>query len=122
MKRISIAALLGAGLIRLWGSTWRVRTINGEYYDEARRRTGPTIYTFWHGRALPLSYVYRGLSIHVLASRHRDGELIGQTIRHLGFGHVRGSSSRGGARAIRELVRKLEEGFDLGITVDGPRG
>lgn len=47
---------------------------------------------------------------------------MGQTIRLLGFGHVRGSSTRGGARAIRELVARLEEGFDLGITVDGPKG
>ena len=47
---------------------------------------------------------------------------MGQTIRRLGFGHVRGSSTRGGVRAIRELVTKLEAGFDLGITVDGPVG
>jgi len=58
----------------------------------------------------------------VLASEHADGEMMGQTIRRLGYGHVRGSSTRGGARAIRELVVKLEEGLDLGITVDGPKG
>ena len=69
-----------------------------------------------------MSYRYRNQQIHVLASEHKDGELIGQVIRRLGFGHVRGSSTRGGARAIRELVGKLEEGFDLGLTVDGPRG
>ncbi|UCH84998.1 MAG: lysophospholipid acyltransferase family protein, partial [Candidatus Latescibacterota bacterium] len=74
------------------------------------------------GRMLPLSYRYRGSAIQVLASRHADGELMGQTIRRLGFGHVRGSSTRGGARAIRGLVKKLEEGFDLGITIDGPTG
>ena len=47
---------------------------------------------------------------------------MGQTIRRLGFGHVRGSSTRGGMRAVFDMVEKLKSGFDLGIAVDGPRG
>ncbi|UCG53303.1 MAG: lysophospholipid acyltransferase family protein [Candidatus Latescibacterota bacterium] len=99
-----------------------MRVIDEGYVDEARRHAASVIFCFWHGRMLPLSYEGRNRSIHVLASEHRDGEIMGQTIRRLGFGHVRGSSTRGGARAIRELVAKLHEGFDLGITVDGPKG
>ena len=120
--RLRIAAYLGAGLIRLIGSTWRFQIVGQDILDEARGGTKPLIFAFWHGRMLPLSYRYRNQQIHVLASEHKDGELIGQVIRRLGFGHVRGSSTRGGARAIRELVGKLEEGFDLALTVDGPRG
>ncbi len=120
--RFRITAFLGAFLIRLIGCSWRFRIIDEEYMTETRKTASALIFTFWHGRMLPLSYRYRNRAIHVLASQHRDGEFIGQTIRFLGFGHVRGSSTRGGAKAIRELVGKLEEGFDLGITVDGPKG
>jgi lysophospholipid acyltransferase (LPLAT)-like uncharacterized protein len=112
----------GSLLIRLLGLTWRIRTVDGRYLESARAMSGRVVFAFWHGRLLPLSYTYRGLRVHVLASEHPDGELMGRTIRHLGFGHVRGSSSRGGARAIFELVRLIKEGFDLGITVDGPKG
>ena len=120
--RLRIAAYLGAWLIRLVGSTWRFQIVGQIAQRDRGRYTFPLIFAFWHGRMLPLSYRYRNQQIHVLASEHKDGELIGQTIRRLGFGHVRGSSTRGGARAIRELVGKLEEGFDLALTVDGPRG
>jgi hypothetical protein len=119
---VGITALFASLLIRIVGCTWRFRVIDERYYDEARRMAPRSIYVFWHGRMLPLSYRYRNRAIHVLASAHRDGELMGRTIRHLGFGHIRGSSTRGGARAVREMVAKLEEGFDLGITVDGPKG
>jgi lysophospholipid acyltransferase (LPLAT)-like uncharacterized protein len=119
---VGITSLAASLLIRIVGCTWRFRVIGEEHYDEARRRSPRAIFVFWHGRMLPLSYGYRNRGIHVLASEHRDGELMGRTIRRLGFGHVRGSSTRGGARALREMVAKLEEGFDLGITVDGPKG
>ena len=119
---IPIAAFAGAGMIGVLGRSWRFRIIDEHFMDDARRRSRSLIFCFWHGRMLPLSFRYRGRSIQVLASRHPDGELMGQIIRRLGFGHVRGSSTRGGTRAIRELVGKLEQGFDLGITVDGPKG
>ncbi len=120
--RLRITAFLAAGFIRLIGWTWRFEIHDQDAIDEARRGESPVIFAFWHGRFLPLCYRYRNQQIHVLASEHEDGELIGQTIRLLGFGHVRGSSTRGGARAIRELVAKIGEGFDLGLTVDGPKG
>lgn len=119
---VRIASSLGAGLVRLLGATWRFR-ISGEEHVAAARSHGRTVvWAFWHGRMLPLSYEYRDRSIHVLASRHRDGELMGRIVRRLGFGHVRGSSTRGGAQAILELVDKLKKGYDLGLTVDGPLG
>jgi lysophospholipid acyltransferase (LPLAT)-like uncharacterized protein len=90
--------------------------------QQARDHHPSVIYAFWHGRMLALSFSHRNQAIQVLASEHQDGEMMGQTIRLLGFGHVRGSSTRGGARAIRELIGKLEQGLDLGITADGPKG
>jgi lysophospholipid acyltransferase (LPLAT)-like uncharacterized protein len=118
---MNIEAFFGAILIKLLGRTWRIR-FGEEEIGEVRRKYPAVIYAFWHGRLLPLSFTHRNRSIQVLASRHRDGELLGRTIRFLGFGHVRGSSTRGGARAVLELVEKVKAGHDLGITVDGPKG
>jgi lysophospholipid acyltransferase (LPLAT)-like uncharacterized protein len=120
--RIHLIALSGSLAIRGLGYSWRIRTSGEEYLRRAREHHPAVIFAFWHGRLLVLSFTHRGRAIQVLASEHADGEMMGQTIRRLGFGHVRGSSTRGGARAIRRLVGKLEEGLDLGITVDGPKG
>ncbi len=120
--RSPILTFSGSVLIRMFGFSWRIRYIDEAYLEDARKLSPTVIFAFWHGRLLPLSFTHRNQAIQVLASEHRDGELMGQIIRLLGFGHVRGSSTRGGARAIRELVSKLHEGFDLGITVDGPKG
>lgn len=115
-------ALVGSTVIRCLGYSWRIGEEDFENELRAREHSPNVIYAFWHGRLLPLSFTHRNRSIQVLASEHRDGERLGRTIRHLGFGHVRGSSTRGGARAIFDLVDKLKSGYDLGITVDGPRG
>ncbi|NIM19463.1 MAG: DUF374 domain-containing protein [Candidatus Latescibacteria bacterium] len=121
-ERIRIIAILGSVVIRILGLSWRIRYIDEDQLEKARQINPSVIFAFWHGRLFPLSFTHRGQDIQVLASEHRDGETMGQTIRRLGFGHVRGSSTRGGARAIRELVAKLDGGLDLGITVDGPKG
>ncbi len=119
---LRLTAFLGATLLRLLGMTWRIRIIDEHFLKVARKISPKVIHAFWHGRMLALSYNYRDRSVHVLASEHRDGELMGQAMRFLGYGHVRGSSTRGGARAIVRLVDKLRSGYDLGITVDGPKG
>lgn len=119
---MGVIAVTGATLIRAFALTWRIGWTHEERLAAARRHAPNVIFAFWHGRLLPLCYSHRNQNIQVLASRHRDGEMLGQVIRRLGFGHVRGSSTRGGARAIRELAGKIESGLDLGITVDGPKG
>jgi lysophospholipid acyltransferase (LPLAT)-like uncharacterized protein len=68
----------------------------------------------------PLAYGGSGLKI--LISRHRDGELITRTVRHFGLETVRGSSTRGGIAGIKGLARALQEGYDVCIAPDGPRG
>lgn len=118
----NLLSLLGSILIRLLGVTWRVEWRGAEHLERARSRSGQVIFTFWHGRLLVLSYTHRRRDIQVLASEHPDGDLMGRTIRWLGFGHLRGSSTRGGARALRDLSRVLRDGLDVGLTVDGPNG
>ena len=115
-------AFLGAQIIRLLGLTWRIEWEGMEHYETARGLSKQIIFVFWHGRLLALSYSHRGRGIQVLASEHQDGDMMGRAITWLGFGHLKGSTSRGGARAIRELAPVLEGGIDVGLTVDGPRG
>jgi len=119
---IWLVANTGAVVIRTLGATWRVRTENPELLERARGMGPQLIFSFWHGRLLPLLLAHKNERIHVLASEHADGEMLGQTIRRLGYGHVRGSSTRGGMRALRELSQKVRAGFDVGLTVDGPKG
>jgi len=89
----------------------------------------PVILVFWH-EALPSMPVLwtrakeMGMTRRavVLASAHRDGQLIGQAVRHMGIGLVSGSSSRGGPAGLRGLLKALESGANVGLTPDGPRG
>ena len=82
----------------------------------------PAIYVVWHGRILLLPYLYGSRHAHVLASRSRDGELVTRFARRFGLEVVRGSSSRGGAEALRLLARSLGGGRDVVVVPDGPRG
>jgi lysophospholipid acyltransferase (LPLAT)-like uncharacterized protein len=91
----------------------------------------PAVFSFWHEH-LPLmpalamlarrSPLYRAAPIHTLVSQHRDGQFIGAVVRQFGIEPVLGSSSRGGAKGLRQLLRLLERGAMIGITPDGPRG
>lgn len=117
-----LVSFTGATVIRLLGATWRIRIEQEEFFERARTLSPRVIFAVWHGRMLPYAFTHRNRRVHVLASEHRDGEMLGQTIRRLGFGHVRGSSTRGGARAILALAETVRAGLDVGLTVDGPRG
>lgn len=89
----------------------------------------PVIVVFWH-EALPSMPIFwlrakrAGMTrpAVVLASQHRDGQLIGRAVQHMGIGLVSGSSSRGGAAGLRGLMKALAEGANVGLTPDGPRG
>jgi len=98
-----LLSLLGSLTIRSLGVTWRIEWRGLEQIEKARMISRQVIFSFWHGRLLVLSYSHRNRDIQVLASEHSDGDLMGRTITWLGFGHVKGSSTRGGARALREL-------------------
>jgi lysophospholipid acyltransferase (LPLAT)-like uncharacterized protein len=80
------------------------------------------MHVLWHGQQLPLLWTHRRRGIAVIISEHRDGELIARVAHSIGFRTVRGSTTRGGARALLRGCRELEEGHDLAVTVDGPRG
>jgi lysophospholipid acyltransferase (LPLAT)-like uncharacterized protein len=104
------------------GSTWRVRVRNDEELRRLRAAGQPIVFALWHGQLLPLLYHHRREGVVVMISEHADGELVARVAEHLGFRTVRGSTSRGAARALLEAARVVQEGNDLAITPDGPRG
>jgi len=116
-----LVKLFGPYLIRLLIGSLRIQTINKHIVDEAKSRYKTVIYAFWHNRMLILAYQHRFEDIQVLISRHRDGEYIALALSKLGYGAIRGSTTRGGAVATRELISKINK-YDIGITPDGPRG
>jgi hypothetical protein len=77
---------------------------------------------FWHGRILPATYFFRRRGIVVITSENFDGEWIARIIERFGYGTARGSTSRGGRKALLQLVREMEAGKPAGFTLDGPRG
>jgi hypothetical protein len=121
-RRIVWQARLGAVLLRALGLTWRMRITHDEAVRRCRANGTPIIFLLWHGQMLPLLYTHRNEGVAVLISEHADGEIIAQVARRLGFATVRGSTSRGAARALIGLTRAAERGSDLAITPDGPRG
>jgi lysophospholipid acyltransferase (LPLAT)-like uncharacterized protein len=116
--------IVGAGttLLRLLAMTWRMRPVDDEAMRVARASGQRVIFTLWHGELLPLLWQHRKQGVAVLISEHRDGEIIAQIAHRLGYTTVRGSTSRGGSRALIGLMRAIEGGRDAAVTPDGPRG
>lgn len=100
----------------------RLRHLGREELEELEAQGRACILAFWHGRFLMMPYCYRRGRITILISRNRDGELIARTMSWFGHDATRGSSSRGGAAALKEVVKRLRDGWDVAFTPDGPRG
>lgn len=120
--KLTVLPPIGAWLIRALGRTMRIQTEGAEQVDMLYRQGQRLIIAFWHGRQLMMPLAYRGTGAHILISQHQDGELIHRIVSRFGFRSVRGSTTRGGAAALRELIRLGRSGSDLVITPDGPRG
>jgi lysophospholipid acyltransferase (LPLAT)-like uncharacterized protein len=112
----------GSFTISLIGWTVRWKSEGDEHLDEIYKSGHRAIFTFWHGRIFPATYYFRNRGIVVMTSMNLDGEAIAQCIKRFGYGVARGSSSRGGMRALAQLARDIRQGRDAGFTIDGPRG
>ena len=117
------AGFAAAGLVRAWVSTLRYRRVllGPDADPTTPGQRGRFIYSFWHETLLLPAYQYSRTPTKVLISEHADGELIAQACSYLGLGVVRGSTTRGGAKAIREIL-KLKGRYHLVVTPDGPQG
>ncbi len=120
--KLTVLPPIGAGVIRLLRLTMKIEMKDEERVDVLYRQGKHIILAFWHAHQLMIPIGYRGVGAHVLISRHRDGELIARIISRFGHRAVRGSSTRGGALALRELIRLGRSGVDLVVTPDGPKG
>src|SRR6476660_3002092 len=113
---------IGYFVINIIGRTVRWRSEGDSNLEEIYQSGNRAIFTFWHGRIFPATYYWRHRGIVVMTSMNRDGEAIAQCIQRFGFGAARGSSSRGGFRALVEMARYSRRGRDCAFTIDGPRG
>ncbi len=117
---------LGAGYLKLLEKTARFSIREDPAFPPLLESGQSVIFTFWHNQLLFMPVLYsRRLAdrrMAVIASQSRDGELIGGVIEKFGLRPIRGSSSRGGRRALLNLFRSLRRGWDVVVTPDGPRG
>lgn len=117
---------VGSLIIQLIGPTLRMRVRDESGLISNPSFPQPVIFAFWHNRMFLMSYFYRrflpGRRGVCLVSASQDGEMIALVLGRFGLKAVRGSSSRRGKEAFRELTDNLKEGWDVAITPDGPRG
>jgi lysophospholipid acyltransferase (LPLAT)-like uncharacterized protein len=118
----SLVPTLASWLVKAICATLRVQVLRGDSEAAIRGRGQNVIYAFWHGHLFYLMYRYRGSGVAILVSQSRDGEFLSRVLRHFSLPTIRGSSSRGGQRSLRELVRQTRAGASAAIAPDGPRG
>jgi lysophospholipid acyltransferase (LPLAT)-like uncharacterized protein len=125
----ALAPPLTAGAVRALGATLRFRSDGLEALEPLWAARRPVLYAVWHARILMIPWLNARLArthgarpVRVLASRSRDGELVARWVTRFGLRVVRGSSSRGGAEALRELAAAVRAGEDVAVVPDGPRG
>ena len=122
VARRALARWLGPPVVRLLARTWRTDVIGAERYEGILRSAQPYILLSWHESLLPVMWHHRDRGIAAVISEARDGEYLARLARTLGYRLIRGSSSRGGGKALTSAVRTLREGIPIGLTPDGPRG
>jgi lysophospholipid acyltransferase (LPLAT)-like uncharacterized protein len=124
LKRFQAAAIAAVGYpaVAALGATFKWRTEGLQHLDTIRAAGHQPIMAFWHGRILPATVYFQRRGIVVITSENFDGEWIAGIIERFGYGTARGSTSRGGRKALLQLTRDLAAGKPAGFTLDGPRG
>lgn len=112
----------GTLVVSLLGATFRYEVAGAEHYLRLRAERRPFVFAFWHSRLLPLVHLHRNEGAVALVSEHADGEYIARVMRGHGLEAARGSSTRGGAQGLRQLLKAARRGRELAITPDGPKG
>jgi len=125
----ALAPAATAAIVRSLGATLRIRAVGVDALAPRWRAGQPLIYAVWHGRIVMMPWLNAWLRrtrgarrAAVLASRSRDGEIVSRFVARFGLATIRGSSSRGGAGALRQLVATVRAGEDVAVVPDGPRG
>lgn len=108
-------------MLRRLSKSWDVELIDPEHRSAVQGLPG-CLWTLWHGRMLLGLAEHEGVGYTVLVSPSKDGDLMDSLLPKFGLKVIRGSSSRTGARALREMLRSLRDGGTIVVTPDGPRG
>ena len=120
--KVAVVPPVGYQIIQMLRRTMTWRTEGSEHVNRLFAEEKRVILAFWHAQQLMMPLAIPGLEAHVLISQHRDGELIRRIVARFGLDAVRGSSTRGGAEAFRQLIRLGRSGGNLVLTPDGPKG
>ncbi len=119
---IRLAGFVFYWLIRIIGSTMRFEATGIENFRSIVDAGKLPIYTFWHDRIVAGTYYFRDRGIVVMSSVSYDSEYTNRCIKRFGFGTIRGSSTRGGTRALVAMIKMMKAGHPMAFAVDGPRG
>ncbi|MFZ1700730.1 MAG: lysophospholipid acyltransferase family protein [Pyrinomonadaceae bacterium] len=120
--KIRIADIIFYLAIRVTGWLTRFEVEGMEHFDAISASGHVPIFVFWHDRIFLSTYFWRERGIAVMTSKSFDGEYIARFIQRFGYGAIRGSSSRGGSRALVEMIKEMRAGMPMAFTIDGPRG
>ena len=108
--------------MRLLALTWRKKAVHGERRNELLKGEESCIAVLWHGRMLTAVPQFSDVDARILVSMSGDGQLAFDLLKRFGYGTLRGSSSKAGSRALREMIGSLRSSMTVTITPDGPRG
>ena len=117
-----ILSRLAGALLFLHRATLRVEREHFDRYLGLKAQGVPILFALWHGRMFLSIQAHRHEEIVTMASQSKDGEIIAGWLERNGYSVVRGSSTRGGSEALREMVRRIRSGSNAALTVDGPTG
>jgi lysophospholipid acyltransferase (LPLAT)-like uncharacterized protein len=115
-------AAIGMPVVEALGATYSWRETGADHYRSVLAGGRAPILALWHGRILAATLYFRDRGIVAMTSENFDGEWVARLMRRFGYRAARGSTSRGGARALVQLRRELAAGAPAAFTVDGPRG
>lgn len=117
-----VAARILGPLISTLARTWRVETVHAERWRTLVDEHRPHVFLLWHDALLPLLWWHRGRGVTIVVSEAQDGQYLAEYARRIGYCEARGSSTRGGVRALIGVVKALRAGGAAAFTPDGPRG
>lgn len=117
-----LAEWIGSGVLRALCRSLRLSVCGDEALETLRERHGAICFCLWHADMLVPLFHHRHSNGCTLVSEHDDGELIARALRRMGYALARGSTTRGGVRALAQAIRLVRGGHDIGISPDGPRG
>lgn len=120
--RWALVGFFGKIILWLWAKSCRITLSGHEEYQKLRTEGKPVIFLVWHGRIFLVPFFFRRRRVAPLVSPSQDGEIAAQIMARWGYLLIRGSSSHAIIRAWNQMKKWLQEGGEVLIVPDGPRG